>query len=238
MKTELAIKALESIDRNKLMEYHTYFDTLRTDSPEEIFRRALFAFASVHTTWRKNVDLYALLWDMGWIFDQDELSRRVFESRAGLTNNRTKFIWQFQKNYWADPSFYLKGDSETWPEYRDRVEKYTVGLGHAKTSFFVEMVYFDQARVVCGDTHQLQLYGLKGNVSPGRKMMNYVERHWVEECARLDLPPVTARWYLWDRKQKKTNSRYWSYVLEGGQPELTLPRQLDLFNLNELRKAA
>ena len=238
MNTAIATRALESINKDRLQEYHAYFDTIKPCDDTEIFRRGLFAFASVHTTWRKNVDLYALLWDMGWIFDQNELHRRILESRAGLTNNRTKFIWEFQKRYWAEPSFYLKQEDETWPEYRDRIEKHTLGLGHAKTSFFCELVYFEKAGVVCGDTHQLQLYGLKGNQSPGRRNMDYVERHWVEECARLGLPPVTARWYLWDKKQRKNDSRYWSYVLEGGQPELTLPRQLDLFNMSELRRAA
>ena len=222
-----AVRALESIDRTKLQDYHVYFNTIKPLDETEVFRRGLFAFASVHTTWRKNVDMYALLWDLGWMNSREDLQRRIEESRAGLTNNRTKYIWTFSKHYWENPKFYLKQSDETWPEYRDRVEKSTLGLGHAKTSFFLEMIYLQDAKVVCGDTHQLQLYGLKGNASPGRKTMDYVERHWLEECARLDLPPVTSRWYLWDRKQNKRDSRYWSYVLEGGQPEVTLPRQLN-----------
>ncbi len=228
-----ATKQLESLDRGALFSYHDYFNTIRPKDETEIFRRGLFAFASVHTTWRKNVDLYALLWDLEWMDSQEELRRRIEESRAGLTNNRTKFIWSFSKDYWKNPSFYLKTSDETWPEYRDRIESATLGLGHAKTSFFLEMVYFQDAKVVCGDTHQLQLYGLKGNASPGRKMMDYVERHWVEECTRLDLPPVTARWYFWDRKQNRKDSRYWSYVLEGEKPELTLPRQLSFMFYQE-----
>lgn len=227
MNYSTAVRALESIDRTHLQTYHTYFNTIKPLDETERFRRGLFAFASVHTTWRKNVDLYSLLWDLGWMNSREDLQQRIEDSRAGLTNNRTKYIWNFSKNYWENPDFYLKRKDETWPEYRDRVENSTLGLGHAKTSFFLEMLYLHEARVVCGDTHQLQLYGLKGNASPGRKIMDYVERHWLEECARLDLPPVTARWYLWDKKQNQKDSRYWSYVLEGGQPEMTLPRQMN-----------
>jgi hypothetical protein len=238
MNPNTATKALESINPSDLVEYHRYFDTIRPADDVEIFRRGLFAFASVHTTYRKNVDLFALLWDLEWVNSKTELRARIEESRAGLSNNRTKYIWQFAASYWKDPTQYLRFENETWPEYRDRVESMTLGLGHAKTSFYAELIYFHDARVVCGDTHQLQLYGLKGNSSPGRKTMDYVERHWVEECSRLNIPPVSARWYLWDRKQGKKNSSYWSYVLEGGKPETMLPRQLEFPMMKEIRRAA
>lgn len=237
MTTNMATQALESIPPQALVPYHDYFDSLRPKSDEELFRRGLFAHASVHTTWQKNVDMYALLWDLGWRTSRADLKARLAESRAGLTNNRTKYIWEFNQRFWADPSFYRKKGGESWVEFRGRVEKATIGLGHAKTSFFIEMTYFQDARVVCGDTHQLQLFGLKGNQSPGRRIMDQVESHWVAECERLNLPPVTARWYLWDRKQNRPDSRYWSYVLEGGKPDLMLPRQLEFWPYRQFMAA-
>lgn len=238
MDTTAATRALDSIDVRGLSKYHEYFDSIRPSDDVETFRRGLFAFASVHTTWRKNVDLYSALWDLEWVQSKTELKARIEESKAGLSNNRTNFIWEFSEKYWKDPKFYLRLDGEPWPCYRDRIEKETKGLGHAKTSFFLELTHFQDARVVCGDTHQLQLYGLKGNASPGRKIMDYIERHWVEECIRKNISPVTARWYLWDRKQRKNDSRYWSYVLEGGQPDPTFPKQLEFQIMKEWRRAA
>ena len=207
---------LGSMDPSVLVsKYCPYFDSIRPKDNFEWFRRGLFAFASVHTTWKKNVDLYAELWDLAWVNSRRELFRRVERSRAGLTNNRTKFIWQFAEDFWKEPMAYRKQDGESWQQFRNRLEKRTLGLGHAKTSFFIELCYFQDAGVICADTHILQAYHLKGNASPGRKKVDALEAHWISACAQHGLPPVVARWAFWDSKQRKKDSRYWSYVLEG-----------------------
>jgi hypothetical protein len=224
-----ATTALESIDPKDLVPYREYFEKITPVGETEVFRRFLFAFASVHTGWVANVNLYSLLWGLTWTDAKTKLHELVMESRAGLTNGRTDSIWEFNERYWAEPEWYLKRDDELWPQYRDRIQLRTHGLGHAKSSFAVEMIYPNNARVICGDTHMLQNFGLKGNSAPGQKVYNYVESHWVSECFRLGLAPVAARWHLWDRKQGKTNSTYWSYCIEGGKPGMVLPRQLELF---------
>lgn len=230
MQPQKATELLESIDPQELLPYRAYFDTITPRDSVEIFRRFLFAFASVHTGWRANVDLYSLLWDMSWINDKKLLCDRIVESRAGLTEGRTKNIWEFSEKYHADPTWYLKRQDEMWVQYRDRIQVRTPGLGHAKSSFAVELIYPNDSECVCGDTHQLASYGLKGNSSPSQKIYSYVEMHWVSECKRLGIAPVAARWYLWDRKQGHTDSRYWSRCLEGEKPGLVLPRQLELFS--------
>lgn len=228
-----ATKLLESIAPEELVPYRDYFHTIAPRDPTDILRRALFAFASVHTGWRANVDMYALLWDLGWLESREDLRDRIVESRAGLTEGRTRSIWEFSRLYQADPGWYLKGADELWAQYRDRVQARTLGLGHAKASFFVELVYPNDAEVVCCDTHMLQNFGLKGDSAPGQKMYNYVESHWVGECKRLGLAPTAARWHAWDRKQGHADSRYWSYCLEGGRPSAVCPRQLELFTYKE-----
>lgn len=233
MNVDKATKALESIDPKDLEPYREYFETITPKTEEEIFRRFLFAFASVHTSWRYNVNLYSALWDLKWLGSREALRDRIFESRAGLTEGRTRSIWEFGAKYWADPAWYLKRDDEMWAQYRDRIQSSTLGLGHAKSSFAIELIRPNDAAVICGDTHQLQLYGLKGNSSPGQRIYGYVEAHWVAECARLGLACVAARWFLWDRKQGRQDSRYWSYAIEGGCPEPVSPRQLEMFTWKE-----
>lgn len=233
MNVDKATAALESIDPKDLEPYREYFAKITPTSATEKFRRFLFAFSSVHTSWKYNVNLFGLLYDTEWLKSRQELRDRIFESRAGLVEGRTKNIWDFGVRFWAEPEWYEKRDDELWVQYRDRIQARTPGLGHAKSSFAVELLYPNEAEVVCGDTHQLQLYGLKGNSSPGQKLYNYVELHWVSECRRLWIAPVAARWYLWDRKQGKADSTYWSYCLEGGQPEPVSPRQLEMFTWKE-----
>lgn len=233
MNISLATKSLESIDPGALVPYREYFEKITPSGDIEVFRRALFAHASVHTGWVANVNLYSLLWDLSWIYSKEKLNSLVVESRAGLTNGRTDAVWEMNEKYWAEPGWYLKREDELWSQYRDRVQLRTRGLGHAKASFFVEMVYPNESKVVCIDTHMLQNYGLQGNSSPGQKTYGYIEAHWMAECARLGLDPVAARWYLWDRKQGRTDSTYWSYCIEGGRPGMVLPRQLELFTWKE-----
>lgn len=230
---------LESIKPKSLIPYKEYFDKITPKNETDIFRRALFAFASVHTGWKFNVNLYSLLWELAnWKDDKSRLYSLIDESRAGLTEGRTKSIWEFKENYWADPEWYQKKDDEMWVQYRDRIQGRTLGLGHAKSSFFVEMCYPNEAEVICCDTHVLQMYGLKGNSSPTQKTYSYIELHWVSECKRLGIQPVAARWCLWDLKQGHPgSSRYWSYCLEGEKPGLVLPRQLELFTWKEMNAA-
>ena len=226
-----ATKALETLSPELMAEYTAYFATIKPKTDEEIFLRGCFALASVHTTWKYNVRLYALLKDLAWIGSKKWLRSLIEESQAGLVNNRTKFYWEFAESYWKDPKSYRRKDGELWAVYRDRLQSLTLGLGHAKSAFYIELCYFEEAQITCLDTHLLQLFGLKGNQSPGLKQMNYMENHWLCECARLGLPPCNARWALWDIKQGRPgNSRYWSYILEEANA-IPVPRQLKLFEM-------
>jgi hypothetical protein len=92
------------------------------------------------------------------------------------------------------------------------------GIGLAKISFALEMIHPNEARVLCGDIHQLRLYdveALKYNKSKvGSQIYKKMERHWMVNCGKLKVPSYVARSIYWDDLQKKEDSRYWSYVLE------------------------
>ena len=233
-----ATAELESIDPAALEPYREYFEKITPKDETEIFRRGLFCHASVHTGWAANVNLFSLLWDLSWLESKEDLRRRILESRAGLVNGRTESIWEFRQKYWVDPGWYAKRDDELWTQYRDRIQARTRGLGRAKSGFFAELTRPNDTRTICGDTHFLAHFQLKGNSSPGLRVYDYAESHWVSECARLGIPPCAARWYLWDRKQGHPGDpTYWSYCLEGGQPDFVLPRQLELFSWSEINVA-
>lgn len=203
------------IDPEKVRQsYHPYFETIKPVDEKDVFRRGLFALASVHTTWERNVSLYQHLKDLDWLEDPELLRKHLVESRAGLTNNRQRFFWSFKEVFWKTPSDFLKRSAESWSTFRDRVREKVLGLGHAKSSFFVELCGLHEAEVACADTHFLQMYGLRGNQSHPDSVMDRVESHWVSSCRARGLSPVAARWHLWDVKQGFTSPRYWSFCLE------------------------
>ena len=79
------------------------------------------------------------------------------------------------------------------------------------------------------DTHMFQAYGIApkdvGKVKSADRIR--METHWDMTCERNKINPVTARWILWDQKQGKTDSRYWSHVLER-KPSLGTATQMKM----------
>lgn len=205
----------DSIQDNELSYQYNYWNRLKPINDSERFQRYLFAFMSVHTTWERNVIGYNSIKDWWtWINRWEILEKKITDSRVGMQNNRTRFISDFTIKFWSNPSYYEKGENENWNTFRNRLVKEIKGLGMAKTSFALEMVYPIESKVVCLDTHLFQAYGL--DQTKNRKMYGQLEDHWVYNSKIKDLPPYIARCIYWDRKQEKQDSRYWSHVLEEG----------------------
>ncbi len=146
-----------------------------------------------------------------WFNDDKKLMKLIVDSRVGLHNNRVRFISEFARKFWTDPAWYKYQEGD-WQTFRNRLVKGILGLGIAKVSFGLEMIYPNEAKVTCMDTHLFQAYGLDQSKDARRYME--IENYWLGMCAMWGVPSTIARAILWDRKQDKTDSRYWTYVLE------------------------
>jgi hypothetical protein len=205
----------ESINQEEKKNQLNYWNHLQPINDSERFQRYLFAFMSVHTTWERNIIGYNSIKDWWtWINQWDILEDKLIESRVGLQNNRLRFIRNFTLKYWSNPSYYNKGFNEDWVDFRNRIMKEITGLGLAKSSFAVEMIYPLEAEIVCLDTHLFAAYGLEQ--TKHRKMYSELESHWIENSRNKNIPSYIARCIYWDRKQEKQDSRYWSHVFEEG----------------------
>ena len=232
---------LDTMDLDRAQRYEVYFDALRPATDEEVFRRALFAFASVHTTWQSNCALYSRLATLDWLQNRARLMVHLSESGAGLHNNRFKYLWEFAQKFWAHPQWYAKQTYEDWFEYRDRLDKNIKGLGLAKAAFFVELTRFHDSNVSCFDVHMLKLFGIPAKhyrtKGASAQFVRWCEQEWAVLCAERNVSPVTARWCYWDQKQNKLDSRYWSKVLEpNGFDSCGHAAQLLLFPMAELER--
>ena len=215
----------DSIKDKDIDSYNDYWGELKPQSSNAAFRRYLFAFMSVHTSWKSNCKGYNAIkqftnWTLEkgeqlelWNYNSDDLFKRIEATRVGMQNNRTNYIGKFNDTFWDDPSDYLaRNSNETWTEWRDRLAKKILGLGKAKTSFAIEMLFPLEAQVVCMDTHLFQVYGL--NQSKHSKFYNDIEADWLERSEKRGVAPYMARCLYWDKNQNRKNSRYWSKVLE------------------------
>ena len=153
-----------------------------------------------------------------WKEDENILREKLRLSGVGLHNNRTKYIWSFKDKFWANPKDFYFTSKKYHIKKRDSILSKVKGIALAKVSFALEMIHPNEARVLCGDIHQLRLYDmehLKYNKSrSGTDQYKKMERHWSVNCGKAGVPSYIARSIYWDNLQKKEDSRYWSYVLE------------------------
>jgi hypothetical protein len=182
------------------------------DNPT-IFRRYLFAFLSVHTTWENNVNAYKLIHNYDqWINDNASLYNLLIKSGVGLQNQRLRFISNFTTAFWSNPEFYSKYTNETWLDCRKRIEANILGLGLAKSSFALEMIYPMNVEVTCLDTHMFQLYGL--NQNKHKRFYKTLESHWISCCKQVNISSYIARCIHWNRNQNQSDCTYWCYVFQ------------------------
>jgi thermostable 8-oxoguanine DNA glycosylase len=202
----------KGIDHNKSEEYSKYWKGIEPTTPYDYFLRYVFAFLSVHTTYTSNVLAYNKLRDCMWIGDDEELGRRLVESRVGLHNNRKKYLKKFTQEFWACPTKFIPSAKNTKVK-RDELYPTILGLGIAKTSFAIEMCLPVDCEAVCMDTHLFQVYGL--DQTKHSNLYLEIENHWNRMCKLFEVPNYIARCLFWDTNQGKEDSRYWSYCLEG-----------------------
>ena len=208
----MANNLFNSFDSEEVEGYKSYWQSIAPKNDTEEFQRWLFAFMSVHTTWERNVIGYEAIKDWTvWFNDDKKLMEIIKGAAVGLHNNRVRFISEFARKFWADPSAY-KYQEGSWQDFRNKLVKNILGLGIAKVSFALEMIYPNEAKVTCMDTHLFQAFGLDQSKDARRYIE--IENYWLGMCAMWNVPSTIARAILWDRKQDKTDSRYWTYVLE------------------------
>lgn len=209
----------QSFAHDKVISYKEYWESVKPKNVEDIFRRYLFAYCSVHTTWQGNVKGYNAIKNFNeWVDSKETLNIKLKNSGVGLHNNRTEYIWDFSQKFWHNPKDFYLTSKKYHVKKRDSILSKIRGIGLAKISFALEMIHPNEARVLCGDIHQLRLYNietLKYNKSKsGSSLYKQMERHWMVNCGKMKVPSYIARSIYWDDLQKKEDSRYWSFVLE------------------------
>jgi thermostable 8-oxoguanine DNA glycosylase len=200
--------------------YSDYWKSIKPENDDNIFRRWLFAYTSIHTTWKSNVRAYNHIKNFeAWIDDKEKLSDALLRSRAGCHNIRTEYIWDFSMKFWNNPNEFKKQDNETWKDMRNRLSLNLKGIGLAKTSFALEMCYPDEVGVVCLDVHMLRALNLRTSgyrVESKKELSTYMfgEDVWLKKSKFFNSSPYILRCIFWDILQGEQSSRYWSSCFE------------------------
>lgn len=219
MNTSKVDEFFRNFPKDKVITYKDYWESIRPQNNEDIFRRYLFSYCSVHTTWQGNVKGYNAIKDFdSWIDSKEILLEKLKTSGVGLHNNRTNYIWDFSQKFWSNPKDFYLTTKKYHVKKRDSILSKISGIAQAKVSFALEMIHPNEARVLCGDVHILRLYDMENlkytKNKAGFSLYKKMERHWMINCGKLKVPSYIARSLYWDTIQKKDDSRYWSFVLE------------------------
>jgi thermostable 8-oxoguanine DNA glycosylase len=213
--TEIDVsKFFSSITPEEIREHKSVWAKLHCKHLVDEFQRWLFAFMSVHTSYESNMKGYLAIkdWTDWFNKDPDILTGKLIDSGVGLYNNRTKFVTAFARKFWSNPSFFKIKKNESWAECRDRLVGEIHGLGKAKVSFALEMIFPFEAQVACMDTHLFQAYGYDQSLHLPK--YNEIESHWVLMSRIWNVNPAISRGIFWDRKKNQPNSYYWMKVFD------------------------
>lgn len=215
MSNEKIKEFFNSLQDKEIKSYTKYWTTIAPKSYQEYMQRWLFAYTSIHTTWRSNVRGYNAIKEIKkWEDDKALLTEKLKKSGVGLHNGRSKGIWEFKKLFITNASSMQRKPWESWVTWRNRLVESLYGIGFAKVSFALEMSYPTEANITCLDVHMLKLYGLAQTKSQDPALYTEVEHDWVTRSRKRNVAPYIARCLYWDKKQKQKDSRYWSYVFE------------------------
>ncbi len=203
----------ESITEDEIIDTSLVWEKLKCTNDMEQFQRWLFAFCSVHTSYESNMRGYLAIKDFTEWFNRDDvLKQKLIESGVGMYNNRTKFISQFATKFWQNPNLFKFKKDQSWSDFRNGLVKEILGLGMAKVSFALEMIYTFEAQVMCADTHLFQAYGYKQELHSNK--YDEIEKHWIEFSAMYNVSPAISRAIYWNRKKGEKDCYYWAKVLD------------------------
>jgi len=214
-------KFFASITEDEIIDHSVVWERLKPTNDVDVFQRWLFAFCSVHTSYESNMRGYLAIKNFTEWFNKDEvLFDKLKGSGVGLYNNRTKFISEFATKYWQNPNLFKFKKNQKWSEFRDSLVKDILGLGMAKVSFALEMIYTFDCGVFCCDTHLFQAYGYDQSLHLPK--YRELENHWTEFSAMYNVPSAIARAIYWNRKKGEKDCSYWADVLDNDKNSFSI----------------
>lgn len=214
-------KFFASITEDEIIDHSVVWERLKPTNDVDVFQRWLFAFCSVHTSYESNMRGYLAIKNFTEWFNKDEvLFDKLKGSGVGLYNNRTKFISEFATKYWQNPNLFKFKKNQKWSEFRDSLVKDILGLGMAKVSFALEMIYTFDCGVFCCDTHLFQAYGYDQSLHLPK--YRELENHWTEFSAMYNVPSAIARAIYWNRKKGEKDCSYWADVLDNDKSSFSI----------------
>lgn len=204
--------------------YGNYFDSIAPVTPHDVFLRYLFAYTTVNLSWQSSVRLYTGLAALQWPAREPEIRDVFIAARAGFHDTRPRYIADFASKYFqaANHLRFMHRPSQSWTEFRHRLDKDILGLGLIKISFTMELCYPQDSEIVCLDRHMLnRIFHKDPTKTCSIAQYEYYEQQWVQCCRHYGQAPAVVRLAYWDHMQGRQSPDYWAHVFRVKQQKET-----------------
>ena len=200
----------ENISTSKRNWYAEYWNKHTPNTSRQRWQKWLFAAASIHTGWENNVAQYEALKDIKGNISLKDIALRI--KSGGMQHRKAKLIKNICDNRAYD---ILPKHTQDWDLWRDYHRETLWGIGNAKISFAGELIDPLNTKIICIDRHILDAFGQDKEKAPTLDDYMLMEDIWLYLSESADIPPAISRFIYWDCFiQNKTNSKYWSSLLE------------------------
>lgn len=216
--TAKALRAVRAVTRDDCRRYRDYWRRCAPTHPEDVWRRWVYAYASVNRNYTCHLQLFRWLSRLEPGFSHT-LSLPAFTARlrrggqGGMYGVSARGVWEFDRQFCDDPARF--DARRATPARRDELAAGLHGLGRAKTAFALELLDPVGCKAVCIDRHIGKIFGFQPTDPFTDGQYAEAEDFWVQACKDRRLAPAIVRFVYWDRViQKQKTCRYWSSVFE------------------------
>ena len=192
-RSEYRRKAIAYVQQNR-KEYLGNVKSLYTVSETEKLWRLIFAILTAREKFDRAREAYQELRGHWGILHSDNILRYLHQAWFSLVNLKVRGISYIIAHY----NSVLPYPGEDLHTYRLRLSDTIPGLGLAKATFAVCLMFPVRAPFACIDTWICRLlYGQPGMNLSARKY--FAAERWIaREARKLNLPVFAMQWGLWD----------------------------------------
>jgi thermostable 8-oxoguanine DNA glycosylase len=179
-------------NREKYLASARFIDSTVKDR-DFVFSRIAFAVLSANTPFDASVKaLNYVLENAGAVSRHDIQEFTCVPAKADYVN-------ALHDACVADHTRFLRAPRERWSDYRYRLQREVKGLGIAKASFAVSLLYPLTADVACVDTWVQKVFlGHSAFKSLGKATYEKVEAKIRSYARRVGVGTFIAQWLIWD----------------------------------------
>lgn len=188
-------RKFQAFMQENVQAYKVNADLRRPDlkSRHDVFTRIAFAILSANAPFADSVEALAYVAEHKGTASPRKLAKwRQVPAKARYVNQ----LWDFLQLGMEEV---VKQESESWSAYRYRLQRMFKGLGIAKASFAVSLLYPTEADVACVDTWMQKVFLGNTSFKQLRKpVYEMVEAKIRVYAKKFGCSTFLAQWMIWD----------------------------------------